>query len=206
MKLAFTHSSCVQHRRHGKSNETLEFLGDAVLELLVREHLFKKYPKLREGQLSELKKNYTSEDALYAIGKRLSIGNFLTMDKGEELTGGRIRKSNIAGCLEAIIGAIYLDQGITGAKRFVRNKILKRRVIPAKDCKSLLNSWAMRNKVKLTYKIIEEEGPPHCKVFHIALYVSKARKSEGVGPSKKKAEQEAACAFFETVSKESSEK
>lgn len=198
LKLALTHSSYAQGKNK-KSNETLEFLGDAILELVVREHLFKKYPKSREGELSELKKIYTSEEALHAVGKSLGIGSFILMDKGEELTGGRNRESNIAGCLEAIIGASYLDQGLNITRKFIRNKILKKRIEPSRDYKSLVNNWAMCSQAKIIYKVVKEEGPPHNKIFHIGLYINKVKKTEGIGSTKKKAEQEAARIFLADI-------
>lgn len=199
LKLALTHSSYVQGRNK-KSNETLEFLGDAVLELLIREYLFKKFPKSNEGALSELKKLHTSEEALHIIGKGLGIGNFLLMDRGEELTGGRNRQSNIAGCLEAVIGAIYLDRGLAMAKKFIQQKILRKKIILTKDYKSLVNQWVMRHQSKIDYRVIKEEGPPHHKIFLMGLFINREKKAEGIGPTKKKAEQDAARNFWGKVS------
>lgn len=199
-RLALTHSSYSYRRKDRKSNETLEFLGDAVLELLVREHLFKKYKDADEGQLSVLKKNFTSEDALHLIGKKIGIGRLILMDKGESMTGGRNKRSNITGCLEAIIGAAFLDQGLDAARRFVKRIILNRKIVLRKDYKSLVNNWAMRNQTTLVYKITGEDGPPHRKTFRIALFVNDRKKSEGTGPTKKKAEQMAARLYGKKIS------
>jgi ribonuclease-3 len=199
LELALTHSSYLKAHQDGaikNSNETLEFLGDAVLELLTREYLFKKFPKASEGKLSELKKMYTNTETLYKIGEELELGNFMIMDKGEELTGGRKRRSNIAGCLEAIIGALYLDRGLVYVRKFVLRIILKRKIDTYKDYKSLLNLWIMQKKHQISYRIAKEKGPAHHKTFYIDLYLDGKKVSRGKGSSKKKAEQEAAENFL----------
>ena len=184
-----------------KSNETLEFLGDAVLELVTREYLLKKYPKTREGRLSELKKRYTSTDTLYRTGKRLGLGAFLLMDKGEELTGGRHRPSNIADCLEAIIGALYLDRGLKYVEKFINNVLLTRRITQSRDYKSLLNQWAMHHQFKVRYKVVKEEGPSHHKIFYVNLFVNGRQVGQGSGKTKKQAEQKAAKFFLKKNTK-----
>jgi len=199
LKLAFTHSSYLQtekDRSNRKSNETLEFLGDAVLELLTREYLLKKFPEADEGKLSELKKMYTSTEALYKTGKRLGLGKFLLMDKGEEITGGQNRPSNIAGCLEAIIGALYLDRGLKYVAKFTSGILFKKRTVKSRDYKSLLNQWVMRNSCRINYKVVKEEGPSHRKKFYVNLYVNRKKVGQGSGGTKKKAEQEAARIFL----------
>lgn len=199
LRRAFTHSSYqrAEAKRTTKSNETLEFLGDAVLELVTREYLYKKYPKLTEGDLNAIKIKYTNQDTLYRVGKDLEIGKFLLMDKGEALTGGRERPSNIAGCLEALIGAIYLDQGLQSTREFVETHVLKKDISGLRDYKSLLNSWAMKQQHSINYRVAKSHGPPHRKVFHVDLYVNKKKVSRGSGDSKKKAQQAAAQKFFE---------
>jgi ribonuclease-3 len=119
------------------------------------------------------------------------------MDKGEALTGGRERPSNIAGCLEALIGAIYLDQGLQSARKFVKTHVLKKDISGLRDYKSLLNSWAMKQQYSINYRVATSHGPPHRKVFHVDLYVNKKKVSRGSGDSKKKAQQSAAQKFFE---------
>jgi len=199
LRLALTHSSFQRYGtgRPTKSNETLEFLGDAVLELVVREHLYKKFPRLTEGELNEIKIKYTNTDTLHRIGRDLRIGEFLLMDRGEEFTGGRERSSNIAGAVEAIIGAIYLDQGLTRVRSFIRRHVLKRDVSGLRDYKSLLNRWAMKEQCSIGYRVAKSHGPPHRKIFHVDLYVDKKKVSRGSGDSKKKAQQSAAKKFFE---------
>jgi ribonuclease-3 len=195
---ALTHSSSVQDRRH-KSNENLEFLGDAVLELVVREHLFKQHPRSDEGRMSEMKKAYTSEDALAVVGRRLGIGRCLVLDRGELQTGGRTRRSNITGAVEALIGALYLDRGLEYARRFIRRTILGRRVRVEPDYKSLLNNLAMRRQWKLDYRVLGETGPAHEKVFDMGLYVNRKLRARGRGQNKKKAEQAASKIFFKKI-------
>jgi len=199
LRLALTHSSFQRYGtgRPTKSNETLEFLGDAVLELVVREYLYKKFPRLTEGESNEIKIKYTNTDMLHRIGGDLRIGEFLLMDRGEELTGGRERSSNIAGAVEAIIGAVYLDQGLAGARNFIKKHVLKRDVSGLRDYKSLLNRWAMKEQCNIGYRVAKSHGPPHRKVFHVDLYVDKKKVSRGSGDSKKKAQQAAAKKFFE---------
>ena len=202
LEIALTHASrsrCTKNYLQ-KNNELLEFLGDAVLELLTRVHLLKKYPNAHEGELSELKKLYTNTEALYKIGKALGLGRFLIMDKGEELIGGRDRPSNIAGGMEALIGALYLDRGLNYTQRFVNQKIFKGMKGKYKDHKSLLNRWAMKNRREISYRITKEEGPAHHKIFYIDLYVNGKKVSRGVGDSRKRAEQEAAKNFQQSLS------
>ncbi len=199
LKLAFTHSSYLQtakDKSKEQSNETLEFLGDAVLELVTREYLLKKLPKAHEGELSELKKRYTSTEALYRTGKKLGLGKLVLMNRGEELTGGRDRPSIIAGCLEALIGALYLDHGLHYAEKFINRILFEKRTVKRKDYKSLLNSLAMRNRSVIFYKVAKEEGPPHRKMFYVDLYMNKKKVGQGSGKTKKKAEQEAAKEFL----------
>jgi ribonuclease-3 len=199
LRLALTHSSFQRYGtgRPTKSNETLEFLGDAVLELVVREYLYKKFSRLTEGELNDIKIKYTNTDMLHRIGRDLRIGEFILMDKGEELTGGRERSSNIAGAVEAIIGAIYLDQGLAGVRDFIRKHFLKRDVSGLRDYKSQLNRWAMKEQCSIGYRVAKSHGPPHRKIFHVDLYVDKKKVSRGSGDSKKKAQQSAAKKFFE---------
>ncbi|MEO0184362.1 MAG: ribonuclease III [candidate division WOR-3 bacterium] len=198
LKKALTHSSAVAEDR-GKCNEILEFLGDAVLELIVREFLVRKYPHKSEGELNLLKKRYTSEEALYKIGKTLHLGEFLTMDRGEEITGGRLRHSNISAGFEALIGAIYLDQGLAYTQKYFQRLFLNKRFRLSRDCKSLLNEWAMKNKKAVEYRVVKEEGPPHKKIFNVALYVNGKKFATGKGTSKKNAEQDSARIFLKKV-------
>ncbi len=199
LRRAFTHSSYQRtaKKKTHKSNETLEFLGDAVLELVTREHLYKKFPRLSEGDLNDMKIKFTNQDTLYEVGKDLDIGAFMIMDKGEDATGGRARSSNIAGCLEALIGAIYLDGGLKKASNFITKHILKRDISGLRDHKSILNRWGMKEQLDISYRVVKSYGPPHRKVFHVDLYINKKKASRGSGDSKKKAQQAAAKSYID---------
>lgn len=197
LKQALIHASYLQVKPDlVRSNETLEFLGDAVLELIVREFLYARYPEYSEGALSELKKKYTSTHALHKAGKRLNLGKFVIMSNGEIRTGGRDRQSIIAGCLEAIIGGLYLDRGIKYATSFVKNILLNRKIRAPKDYKSQLNRWALQHRKSISYQVKKEIGTPHNKNFYIGLYINDKKVSQGIGKTKKKAEQEAAKNFL----------
>lgn len=194
LKLALTHSSYPDDP--DASNEVLEFLGDAVLELVTREHLLTSIPDAREGELSERKKNYTSTEALFRTGKKLGIAPYILMSKGEKTTGGRERPSIIAGTLEALIGALYLDRGLEYTRKFIIRTVLSRKRLVTRDHKSILNRWAMKHRKKIIYRTNKETGPPHKKVFHMNLYVGKIKKATGQGKSRKDAEQNAAKTFL----------
>ncbi len=201
LKTALTHSSYAQsqknHDEDRRSNENLEFLGDAVLELIVRDYLYHEFPNSNEGELSELKKMYTNAETLSKIGQALDLGAFLIMDKGEKSSGGRDRPSNLACCLEAIIGALYFDRGLKYARKFVHRVILAGEIAHYEDFKSMVNQWAMKNGHKIAYRTVREDGLPHCKTFQIALYLDRKKVGFGTGKSKKRAEQEAAQSFLE---------
>jgi ribonuclease-3 len=202
LKTALTHSSF--DLKSGTCNEVLEFLGDAVLELVIREHLWKKSPGAREGTLSEQKKDYTSTAALFSTGKRLGIGRFIFMSKGERATGGQTRPSIIAGTLEALIGALYLDRGLPYTRRFITRILLQRKHIASKDHKSLLNQWAMKHHKHVMYRIAKETGPPHQRTFCVHLFIDDKKKTVGIGRSKKDAEQRAAEKYLKKQRTESS--
>ncbi len=198
---AFTHSSSIRDTRasRNRTNEVLEFLGDAVLELVSREYFIKNYPDFDEGELNKLKKMYTNEQTLYKIGYELGLGNYLIMDKGEELTGGRDRPSNIADCLEALIGALYLDQGLNSAREFIRRTILSRKIEKHQDYKSILNEWVMQTGHTIRYEISAEDGPPHQKIFYVQLFINEKMAARGKGKTKKEAEQDAARNYIDKI-------
>jgi len=195
---AITHSSYANEMKMRKesNNERLEFLGDAVLELVTSEYVFERYNDLSEGDLTKLRAGMVCEQALSSCAKELNIGEYLLLGKGEDISGGRMRDSILSDALEAIIGAIYLDGGFTSAKEFVQKNILNQ--IEDKelffDSKTILQEMVQNenNKQKIRYKLISEEGPDHNKSFTIALYVGNKQYGCGVGRTKKAAEQEAA--------------
>lgn len=195
---ALTHSSYANEMKMSKksNNERLEFLGDAVLELVTSEYVFNRYKDLSEGDLTKLRASIVCEQTLSSCAKDLNIGDFLLLGKGEDSSGGRLRESILSDALEAIIGAIYLDGSFTNAKEFVQKNILNQ--IEDKelffDSKTILQEIIQNDnhKQKIRYKLISEEGPDHNKSFTIALYVGNQQYGCGVGRTKKAAEQEAA--------------
>jgi ribonuclease-3 len=195
---ALTHSSYANEMRLSKenNNERLEYLGDAVLELVTSEYVYKEYPDLSEGDLTKLRASIVCEQTLSACARDINIGEFLLLGKGEDISGGRERDSILSDALEAVIGAIYLDGGFTNAKEFITSFILldvKNKVLFF-DSKTILQEIIQNenNKQKLRYKLISEEGPDHNKTFTIAVCIGNDEIGCGTGRTKKAAEQEAA--------------
>ena len=195
---ALSHSSYANEMRLSKekSNERLEFLGDAVLELVTSEYVYREYTDLSEGDLTKLRASIVCEQTLSACARDLNIGEFLFLGKGEDSSGGRERDSILSDALEAIIGAIYLDGGFTNAKEFITSFILadlKNKDLFF-DSKTILQEIIQNedNKQRLRYKLVSEEGPDHNKTFTIAVSVGNEEIGIGSGRTKKAAEQEAA--------------
>ncbi len=197
---AFKHRSYlnVTNEERVASNERLEFLGDAVLDLVVTHYLYEKFPKRTEGQLSKIKSILISKPVLAEVASELSFGSMLLLNKGEEKTGGRRRQSILADTFEAIIGAIYLDKGLEAAVGFIRNNLLRnfKSIIHRElyhNYKSMLLEFAQSKTGKLPeYRMVRETGPDHDKSFVIAVYLNGDKLGEGEGKSKKNAEQKAA--------------
>ncbi|MCI8859083.1 MAG: ribonuclease III [Lachnospiraceae bacterium] len=194
---ALTHSSYANERHIGKhaDNERLEFLGDAVLEIVSSEFLFHKYPNHPEGELTRLRASMVCEPTLAFCTRELELGKYLLLGKGEEQTGGRERKSILSDALEAVIGAIYLDGGFANAKefifRFVLNDIEHKQLFY--DSKTILQELVQGNfSQELHYHLLNEEGPDHDKKFVVEARIGKDVYGQGVGRTKKGAEQEAA--------------
>lgn len=199
IETAITHSSYANENKNIKYNERLEFLGDAVLELSISEYLFKKYQGISEGELTRKRALIVCEASLHEISKKWDLGSYIKMSKGEELTGGRTRVSILSDCVEALIAAIYLDKGFDCAKKFIINvfeeiieKAVKNEIIL--DYKTRLQEILQINgKVDIKYELVKYEGPPHRRKFYINLIFDGIIKSNGVGYTKKEAEQDAAC-------------
>jgi ribonuclease-3 len=195
---ALTHSSYANEMKMNKedNNERLEFLGDAVLELVTSEYVYNEHMDLPEGDLTKLRASIVCEQTLSSCAKDMNIGDYLLLGKGEDSSGGRYRESILSDTLEAIIGAIYLDGGFTNAKEFIRENIFYK--IEKKelffDSKTILQEMVQNenSKQKIRYKLISEEGPDHNKSFTMALTIGNKQVSLGVGKTKKAAEQEAA--------------
>lgn len=194
---AMRHSSFCNEQKMDKlqNNERLEFLGDAVLELVTSEFLYTKYPKMPEGEATRKRASMVCEQTLALCAKELELGSYLFLGKGEELTGGRERASVTSDALEALIGAIYLDGGFTNAKEFVEKFVLNG--IEEKqlffDSKTIFQEMMQSVTTEVIhYELIGEEGPDHCKTFEVELFVGDRSAGKGTGKSKKAAEQAAA--------------
>ncbi len=197
LKQALIHSSYANERHLGKNadNERLEFLGDAVLEVVTSDFLFHRYPKRPEGELTTLRASMVCEPTLSFCTRDLELGKYLLLGKGEEQTGGRKRASILSDALEAVIGAIYLDGGLANAKefihRFILNDIEHKRLFF--DSKTILQEVVQGNySEELHYVLMHEEGPDHDKKFIMEARIGDKAYGQGEGRSKKAAEQEAA--------------
>ncbi len=197
LRHALTHSSYANEKRMNKldNNERLEFLGDAVLELVTSEYLYNKNPKMPEGDLTKLRARLVCEQTLAACARDINVGDFILLGKGEATTGGSERFSILSDAMEAVIGAIYLDGGFTNAKEFICKYILSD-VENKKlffDSKTILQEIVQSEfKEQLSYELIKEEGPDHSKQFTVVALVKDTQLGIGVGRTKKAAEQEAA--------------
>lgn len=203
LRTSMTHSSFSNeyHLKKSVCNERLEFLGDAVLEITVSDYLYHLTPELSEGKMSTTRASIVCEPTLAICCRDIDLGSYILMGKGEEHTGGRERNSIISDAMEALIGAIYLDGGITSAKEFIYQFILKD--IDNKtlfyDSKSILQEriQAAGNE-QLQYNLIDEKGPDHAKIFTVEARLGDRVIGTGSGRSKKAAEQEAAyCAILQ---------
>lgn len=197
LKQAMTHTSFANEMKINKllSYERIEFLGDAVLEMVSSEFFYFAYPDLPEGQLTKKRASSVCEQALAITARQLEIGKYLLFGKGEERTGGRDRDSIIADAIEAVIGSIYLDGGIEPAKKFiltfVLNDLENKQLFY--DAKSILQEMVQTQKMgTIRYELIGEEGPEHDKIFKVQLFIEDEAVGYGEGKSKKLAEQQAA--------------
>lgn len=177
-------------------NEQMEFLGDAILGFLVSKALVERFPDDAEGFLSKRKAHLVSEAHLYQVARRIAMGQFLRLGKGEEQTGGRVKKALLADALEALIAAIYLDGGLEPTRRFVHRWILESvdwQQVPSVDYKSELQEFLHEiHSPQPRYIIVREQGPEHHKVFTVQLEVGGTRLAQAEGESKKAAQQAAA--------------
>ena len=196
---ALTHSSLgYETQRHHFDNQRLEFLGDAVLQMIFTEYLFDQYPEFTEGELTKMRARLVSRDGLRARAEALEIGKYLMMGKGEELTGGRARSSSLADAYEALMGALYLDSDyvtvrkivLTGAREVLDQLQMEDEKSNPKGClQEVLQSIAPLSPV---YEILGHSGPEHQKVFEARILWRGEELGRGVGKSKKDAEADAA--------------
>ncbi|MEG6521585.1 ribonuclease III [Desulfotomaculum sp. 1211_IL3151] len=204
---ALTHSSCVHESRgHGLChNQRLEFLGDAVLELIISEHLYKLFPDRTEGELTKMRAASVCEPSLAKVARGLDLGRCLRMGRGEERSGGRERPSILADAFEALLGAIYLDQGLDISRDFVLNQLspIIDDVVAGRldrDYKTELQEILQQSSPEpLTYTIMDETGPDHDKTFTAGVIYRGAVIGKGRGHSKKEAEQRAARDAFKNI-------
>ncbi|MGL5513991.1 MAG: ribonuclease III [Sporomusa sp.] len=181
-----------------RHNERLEFLGDAVLDLIISSYLFSQCPQLPEGELTKARAHVVCEQTLAKRSLELGIGEYLLLGKGEALSGGRERISILADAFEAIIGAVYLDSGFRSAARYVLNQLkaelkLVEKGDYFKDYKTWLQEVVQKNNdSKIAYEVINEQGPDHDKSFEVAVFINGERSGSGWGKSKKEAEQQSA--------------
>ncbi len=202
LERALTHRSALNEPNSGTtsrvSNERLEFLGDAVLELATTEFLFHGYPQESEGKLTAYRSALVRTSTLAIFAQELGLGDKLYLSKGEEATGGRTNQSLLADTTEAVIGALYLDQGYDRVKQFLHKylfvkfeQIKKKKLY--KDPKSLLQELVQaKGSATPVYEVIREQGPDHNKEFTVQVLVNGQIKAKGIGLSKQEAQQQAA--------------
>ena len=197
---ALIHTSYANEARSGgcSHNERLEFLGDAVLDLIVSSYLFSQCPHLPEGDLTKARAQVVCEQTLAQRARKIGLGAYLLLGKGEALSGGRERVSILADAFEAVIGAVYLDAGFKSAAKFVLKQLEEDlRIVKQgdyfRDYKTLLQEVVQRNSEgKAIYEVISEKGPDHDKLFEVSVTINHERLGSGWGKSKKEAEQKAA--------------
>ena len=208
LTVALTHSSYTYENRHTatENNQRLEFLGDAVLELIVSEYLYRQNPNHSEGELTKLRASIVCEPSLAKVSSDLELGQCLCMGKGEERSGGRNRPSILADAFEALLGAVYLDQGLEVAANFalrylqpvITDVVAGRQ---ERDYKTILQELVQQYSGEtVRYIIIKEDGPDHHKVFTAGVLYKGQMTGVGTGRSKKDAEQKAAKAALERIS------
>ncbi len=202
LESAVTHASYTNEQRlkgiTAEANERLEFLGDAVLQIVISEYLYSNFKKYREGALTKMRQRLVCESTLAKIAQRLGIGEYLNVGHGEEITGCRVRPKVLADTLEAVIGAMYLDSSATG-KNLYRDVIMSHfipeieRLGERADYKTMLQQLAEQDgTVQLEYRVVNMEGPEHNKMFTVAAYINNNEVGRGTANTKKSAEMQAA--------------
>ena len=197
IETALTHSSYANERSGIHSNERLEFLGDAVLGLCAAKTICALYPNMPEGEMTRLRAELVCEASLHSVALALDLGKFIRLGRNEEYNGGRSRVSILADCVEAIIAAIYLDGGFEKAERFIDKRILKdleagKRPVRTDFKTQLQEIMQRKGGAAPVYEIVGESGPDHNKVFTARVSLPDGACAEGVGKSKKEAEQASA--------------
>lgn len=207
LKKALTHTSYA-NENSVESYERLEFLGDAVLQMLTSQYIYKNYPHFPEGKMSRTRANIVCEATLFKIAEKLHLGEYALLGKGEEATGGRRRPSILADMVEATLAAIYLDGGIDKAREVIFDAY--GHIIEAaatgklnSDYKTALQEKLQeKGSVKIEYLLIKEDGPPHDKIFTMAVVLENKILGTGVGKTKQEAQQNAAKTALDKVSEQ----
>lgn len=197
IRQALTHSSYANEHRMNKlyNNERLEFLGDAVLEIVSSDFLYRKFPKMQEGQLSKKRASLVCEPTLALCAREIKLGAYLMLGKGEEATGGRERDSVVSDAMEAVIGAIYLDSGLKAASDFIMSFILNdiERKELFRDCKTILQEEIQgKYHETVTYEVTGYSGPEHNRQFIVQAKIGDRVLGEGCGRTKQAGGQDAA--------------
>lgn len=191
-KVALTHRSALNENKSLASNERLEFLGDAVLELAVSEWLYRRYPDYHEGQLSRERSLLVQTKTLAQAAKNLGLDRRLIMSRGEDKGGGRNNESILADCFEAVIGALYLEKGWPAAVSFIDSHLLNLRPEPTDYKSELQEKWQKRWHTAPIYRLLKTRGPDHQKIFTVGVYRRQQLQGTGSGRSKQAAEADAA--------------
>ena len=210
LEIALTHRSYLNEHQGAKiqNNERQEYLGDAVLELIISDYIFRKYPDKAEGELTSIRSAVVRTESLAEESRKLGIGEHLQMSKGEKDSGGKDKDYLLANAYEAVLGAIYLDSGMESCIQFVTRTLVPKIdyivennlfIDPKTQAQEIIQS---RYKTTPTYEIVKEEGPDHDKKFTVALLINKKEKAQGQGTSKQKAEESAALTAIEIIEKE----
>lgn len=207
LRVALTHSSFAYEIGGAEFNEKLEFLGDSVLGIIVTEFIFHRFPQMQEGNLAKLRANLVKAETLAEVAVEIGLGSMLLIGRGAEASGGRENESILADCLEALIGAVYLDQGYKVTKELTLKLLEKKIFAEAQkkelgDPKTLLQEMTMnRWSVLPDYQITDQKGPAHRPIFQAEVLIHGQVFGKGVGTSKKKAEQLAAKEALKEISK-----
>lgn len=192
---AFSHSSYVHENNVKSDYERLEFLGDAVLELVISDYLYKNM-EVKEGDMTKIRASYVCENALYEYSKDLNLSDYIKVGHGEEIDGGRFKKVILADIFESLMGAIYLDLGFDIVKKVILNIIVpyieNKNITFFSDYKSVLQEFVQTEQKSITYELVNEEGPAHNKIFTMHVKIDNIVYGKGSANSKKEAEQEAA--------------
>ena len=207
LQKALTHTS-YSNEKHLESNQRLEFLGDSVIGLVIGEYIYEKYPSMPEGELSKIRAGIVCENGLVKCAEKIELGRRLLLGRGEEMSGGRNRASNLEDAFEALVGAVFLDSDFYTVKKFVlkvMKEIIEEIVLHdgIEDSKTAFQEYIQKHGRKnIEYVLVNEEGPDHNKIYTMQVKVGGKAMGMGKGHSKKDAEQRAAKAALEMLKNE----